>query len=134
MTNLRQNKYKIPDENRRNILSGYFSIILILIGTIFIPLFYRYLNLNWQIILTFIILIPGAILGVYFLIGFIRTIINPLIKTGSRKNKENLTIHYILIWCISIIWIVLAYFIYNTDLFGIFIPLIFIILLIKSMK
>ena len=69
MIKILPDKYKIPEDYRRKVLSGYFSIILILILTNLIPIFYGYLNLNWQIILTIIILIPGVVLWCYFFYG-----------------------------------------------------------------
>jgi hypothetical protein len=134
MIKIRQNKYKIPDEFRRNILSGYFSIVLIILGTILIPRFYIYLNLNFQLILTLITLIPGVILWIYFFNRFIRNLIDLIKSSDSINNKTTLKTHYFLIWLVNIIWIVLAHFIYNTSLSGILIPIIFIILLIKFMR
>ncbi|ADZ09633.1 hypothetical protein Metbo_1393 [Methanobacterium lacus] len=134
MIKISQNKYKIPDEYRRKILSGYFSIALIILGTILIPRFYVFMNLNFQIILTLITLIPGAILWIYFFNGFIRNLVDLIKSSGSMKNETTLKTHYFLIWIINIIWIVLAHFIYNISLSGILIPIISIILLIKFMR
>jgi hypothetical protein len=131
MIKISQNKYKIPDEYRINILSGYFSIALIILGTILIPRFYVYTNLNIQIMLTLFTLIPGAILWIYFFHRFIRNLVDLIKSSGSKKNETTLKTHYFLIWLVNIIWIVLAHFIYNINLFGILIPIIFIILLIK---
>lgn len=132
MIKISQNNYKIPDEYRRNILSGYFSIALIILATILIPRFYVYMNLNFQIILTLITSIPGAILWIYFFQGFTRNLINSMKSSDSDTNKTTLKTHYYLIWLVNFVWIVLAHFIYNINLFGILIPIIFIILLIKS--
>lgn len=134
MVKISQNNYNIPDEYRRNILSGYFSIALIILGTILIPRFYVYLNLNFQIILTLITLIPGGILWIYFFHGFIRNLIDLIKSSDSITNKTALRSQYILIWLVNIIWIALAHFIYNINLFGLLIPIIFIILLIKFMR
>lgn len=134
MIKISQNKYEIPDNYRRKILSGYFSIVLIILGTILIPRFYLHMNLNLQTIFTLITLIPGAILWIYFFHGFFRSLVESIKNSDSIKNKIPLRTHYFLIWLLNIIWIALAHYIYNTDLSGIFIPIIFIILLIKFIK
>jgi hypothetical protein len=127
-------KFKIPDIQRRNILSGYFSIILILIGIILLPIFNGYLNLSGQILLAVIALIPGFILFIYFFIGFIRIMIDLIKNPNSIKNKSTLRTHYLLIWILNIIWILFGHFFYKLDLSGLVAPIIFILLLIKFMK
>ncbi len=134
MIKILPDKYKIPDIQRRNVLSGYFSIILILIGIILIPIFKGYLNLNGQILLAVIALIPGFILFIYFFIGFIRIMIDLIKNPDSIKNKSTLRTHYLLIWILNIIWILFGHFFYKLDLSGLVAPIIFILLLIKFMK
>ena len=99
-----------------------------------IPIFNVYLNLNWQIVLSVIALIPGFILFVYFFIGFIRILININKNPNSIKNKSTIRIHYISIWSLNIIWILFGHFFYKLNLTGLVAPIIFILLLIKFMK
>ena len=127
-------KYKIPDNYRRKILAGYFSIILFLIGLNLIPIFNGYLNLNLQIILSVITLIPGFILWVYFFKGFIRILIDLNKNPNLIQNNPTLRTHYLLIWILNIIWIVLSHFTYNINLSSLLAPIIFILLIIKFMK
>jgi len=126
--------YKIPDNYRRKVLAGYFSIILIFISLDLIPTLYGTLNSNWVNTLTIITLISGVILWVYFFTGFIRIIIDLNKNPNSIKNKSTLRTHYVLIWILNIIWIVLNYFIYNSNLSSLLAPIIIILLIIKFMK
>jgi hypothetical protein len=127
-------KYKIPDNYRRKVLSGYFSIILIFISLDLIPTLYGTLNSNWVNTLTIITLIPGVILGVYFFIGFIRMLIDINKNPNSIKNKSTLRTHYLLIWILIFIWLVLNHFIYKSNLSSLLAPIIIILLIVKFMK
>lgn len=123
--------YSVTYSYRRNIFAGYISILLILIGSNLMHVFYVYLNLNWQIILSIITLIPGFILWVYFFVGFIKIMIDLRKNPQLIKNKSKLRIHYLLIWSLNIIWILIGHFIYNLNLTGLLIPTISILLLFK---
>jgi hypothetical protein len=111
-------KYKIPDSHRRKVLSGYFSIILFFLGLDLIPLFNVYLNVNWEVILAIFTLIPGGILGVYFLRGFFKTLSDLSKNPYLTGNKSTLRTLYLLIWGLSLIWIFLNQFIYNLNLYS----------------
>jgi dolichol kinase len=97
-------KYKIPDNYRRKVLLGYFSIILLFLylflDLIFISL-YRTINENG--VSNFINFTP--IIGC---VGII--IIMPVFfdsKVLSKKNKSTLKTHYLLICLLLTIWIFL---------------------------